>query len=262
MAMVGEGDVKMWRQINAVVRGGEDVGKWAVDEAVMAISRERMAVARKIDRLLNAEAQVRHRAEWFERKAAEMDIEVDDDVRALLSKARKGKGGGDDDDGMEGRRRDEEVRRLRRELDALLRRRVEDEKKHARFFTLNVVEDMQRREEAKAAAKAKAPMPGKKGSEGGRVKQATAAAEEKVETEDVEGPRDAALVKVAESKVIAQPIVAHVNIAAVDVVPSIEPKKLGKRAKKNRRIQQRKKEQLHGNVPQAPSTAESSLEEA
>ena len=265
VAMVGEGDVKMWRQINAVVRGGEDVGKWAVDEAVMAISRERMAVARKIDRLLNAEAQVRHRAEWFERKAAEMDIEVDDDVKEVLRKGRKGRAGGDDEDGADGRRKEEEVRRLRRELDALMRRRVEDEKKHARFFTLNMVEDMQRREEkAKAEAKAKAPVAGKKGAPGDRVKPATAAAEEKVKAEDVDEPSDAAPFKETVLKVIAQPAVVQVSVDAVDTgaTQSIEPKKLGKRAKKNRRMQQRKKEHLHDNAPQATSAAESALEEA
>ena len=149
VAMIGEGDVKGWRRVNAVVRpGGEEVGKWVVDDRVMGVSRERMVVARKLDRVLSKGRQERSKAEWFERKAEEMEMEVDDDVKELLGKGGKGKakGGRGGEDGDGGERDEAEVKRMKQELAVLLQKKVEDSRVHARFFTLNVAEQLARQE--------------------------------------------------------------------------------------------------------------------
>ena len=150
VALVSEEDGRAWHRINTVVRGGsnEEVERWKVDDRTMAASRERMTIARKLDRLLNKQRQQKHNSDWLQRQAQEMDMIVDDDLlqpgkRQTASRGRRGRGG--DEEGEEDER--EEARRLQKELTALLKRRMGEEKKHARFFTLNVVEEMEARAE-------------------------------------------------------------------------------------------------------------------
>ena len=153
VALLSEEDGRSWHRINTVVRGSsaEEVERWKVDDRLMAVSRERMTVARKLDRLLNRQRQHKHNTDWLQRQAAEMDMIVDDDTlqqssrRHTAGSGKRGRGGGDEVEAEEAER--EEARRLQKQLSGLLKRRMEDEKKHGRFFTLNVVEELERRAE-------------------------------------------------------------------------------------------------------------------
>ena len=174
VAMIAEGDVKTWRKVNSVIRGGEDVSKWPLDERLMAVSRERMAVVRKLDAVLNREKQGKAKAEWFERKAAEMEMEVDDEVKEAL---RKGKG--EEEEGR-GRGVEEEVRRLRRELEALMRKKVDGGKRpHANFFTLNVAQQLLATEAKQLQGETKKTVP----ATTTKTVQATAAGQPKVKVD-------------------------------------------------------------------------------
>ena len=153
VALVSEEDGRAWHRINTVVRGAssdEEVERWRVEDRLMAVSRERMTVARKLDRLLNRQRQQKHTTDWLQRQALEMDMIVDDDIlhtakrQTANSASKRGRGG--DEEAAEEAERDE-TRRLQKELSALLRRRMDEEKRHARFYTLNVVEEMEQRTE-------------------------------------------------------------------------------------------------------------------
>ena len=172
VSLVSEEDGRAWHRINTVLRGSsqEEVERWKVEDRLMAVSRERMTIARKLDRLLNRQRQQKHTSDWLTRQAQEMDMIVDDELlqsgkRQAAGKGKRGKGGDEEEE----EREREEARRLQKELSGLLKRRVEEEKKHARFFTLNVVEEMEKRNEEQKKRAAKEEQDNKK-------KQKTAAA--------------------------------------------------------------------------------------
>ena len=277
--MIGEGDVKTWRRINSVLRAGEDVGKWAVDERLLAVSRERMGVARRLDGVLNRERQGKAKAEWFERKAAEMEMEVDDEVRETL-RGSKGEEEGEGGKGPAG----EEARRLRRELEALLRKRVEDgSRPHANFFTLNIARQLLEED-----ARAKRGQQGKKGqaaveeighaAAGGQAKETKPVKGQDGEAERKKPPvkarkGKAEAVKVEEVKEEAQEQAVDVEDGDVDeemrqrvevddeaapvvlaagaVGAKAEGQKLSLRAKKNQRKQRQKMKAAAAGAPAA-----------
>ena len=260
VAMVAEGDVKAWRRVQTVIRGGEEAPRWELDSRLLDASRARLLVARKLDRIVNRQRQAASKADWFQKKAQELDIELDDDVtdsrgRGGLGKRRGGQQ--EEAEGALGRREQEEVQRLQRELDSLLSKPVQDERRHARFFTLNVVEEMQKREEAEqqrrqqaereeerlrkqkqkqrpaaTATKAAVLQP----SQQAKVKNRAVKAQEQQEVKEaaLEQSRAGELAsRMEEEKVKEEEPVAGAG-GASDGQP------LGKRAKKNRRKQRQK----------------------
>ena len=147
VALVSEEDGRAWHRINAVVRGGgeQEVERYKVDDRLMGVSRARMSVARKLDRLLNHARQHKHSSDWLQRQAAEMDMIVDDELLQPSGGGAKRQKRTASEDADETEK--EEVARLQKELGALLKRKVEEDKQHARFYTLNVVEQLEQREE-------------------------------------------------------------------------------------------------------------------
>lgn len=80
--LVSPDDNRGYRQICSELNGGRDLSEFAVDLLKLDGARRCVSAARRLDKEEHVLKRAKHKANWFERQAQAMDMELDDDLRS------------------------------------------------------------------------------------------------------------------------------------------------------------------------------------
>lgn len=76
--LVGPDDLNYYRRIVKTLNRDEDLGSFPVEPEIMAAVKQRVSLARKIDKAEHSYTKQRKENLWFQKAAEEMDIELDE----------------------------------------------------------------------------------------------------------------------------------------------------------------------------------------